>query len=214
MRIIASEQTKDENYQLLIGSVVPRPIAFITTKSQSGVVNGAPFSFFNVVGTEPPLLMFSCLRKPGGMMKDTARNILATKEFVIHVVDEENVEKINYTAIDAPEEVSEIELADLTLLPGDFVQVPRVAESKISMECRLHQHITIGESDGAPNTDLIIGEIICFHIDDQLYQEGSILTPLLKPVGRLAGHDYVSLGRVFDMDRPVYHREIEKRMRS
>lgn len=206
MIILPSEQTKQENYKLLIGSVLPRPIAFITTKSKNGVVNAAPFSFFNVVATEPPLIMFSCIRKPGGIMKDTAKNALETEEFIIHIVDEENVEKVNYTAIDAPEDVSEIELAGLTILPGEFVQVPRVAECKIAMECRLHRHVPLGESDGEPNVDMIIGEILCFHIEDDLLEKGRINTEKLKPVGRLVGLDYTTLGNVFAYERPVYQR--------
>ena len=206
MIILPSEQTKQENYKLLIGSVLPRPIAFITTKSNSGVVNAAPFSFFNVVGTEPPLLMISCIRKPGGIMKDTAKNAIESQEFIIHIVDEENVEKINYTAIDAPEDVSEIELAGLNLLPGELVQVPRVAECKIAMECRLHRHLPLGESDGEPNVDLIIGEVICFHIEDELLEKGRINAGKLKPVGRLAGLDYTTIGSVFEYQRPVYSR--------
>ena len=209
MIILPSEQTKQENYKLLIGSVLPRPIAFITTKSKSGVVNAAPFSFFNVVGTEPPLIMFSCSRKPGGIMKDTAKNAIESQEFVIHIVDEENVEKINYTAIDAPEDVSEIELAGLNLLPGELVQVPRVVECKIAMECRLHRHLPLGESDGEPNADLIIGEVVCFHIEEELYSGGRIDTEKLKPVGRLAGLNYTTLGNVFEYERPVYSRRKE-----
>ncbi|GIM46547.1 hypothetical protein DNHGIG_20960 [Collibacillus ludicampi] len=205
MIIFPSEQTRQDNYKLLIGSVLPRPIAFVTSVGKTGIVNAAPFSFFNVIGTEPPLLMFSCMRKQGGIMKDTARNAVEKKEFIVHIVDEANVEKINYTSIDAPEDISEIELAGLTVIPGHIVDVPRIQECKIAMECRLHQHLTLGGHEDAPNADVIIGEVLCFHIADELLDSGRIDVDRLKPVGRLAGTRYTTIGQVFDYPRPTYH---------
>lgn len=207
MKIDASQQTRQENYKLLIGSIVPRPIAFVTTVSPSGVVNAAPFSFFNVVGTEPPLILFSCLRKAGGEMKDTARNAIMAKEFIVHIVDEDNVDKVNTSSIDAPPDVSEIALAGLTTVPGDLVQVQRVVEAKIAMECRLYQHLELGNSGGHPNADLIIGEVLRFHIQEELYDEGKIILERLKPVSRLAGLFYGKVGEVFERERPVYKKE-------
>ncbi|ULO07785.1 flavin reductase family protein [Paenibacillus sp. 19GGS1-52] len=198
MFIRTDEQTVHDNYKLLIGSIVPRPIAFVTSLNEEGVVNAAPFSFFNIVNDDPAMVMFSCVRKPNGEMKDTARNIMASKEFIVHIVDEDNVAAINHTSINAPSGISEIELAGLTTTPGEAVKVPRVLECKIAMECRLAQHVELG------HCDMIIGEVIGFYIDEELYENGRIDIGKLKPVSRLAGASYAAIGRIFDMDRPQF----------
>lgn len=198
MFIRTDEQTAHDNYKLLIGSIVPRPIAFVTSLDEAGVVNAAPFSFFNIVNDDPAMVMFSCVRKPNGEMKDTARNILTSKEFIVHIVDEDNVATINHTSINAPSGISEIELAGLTTTPGQTVKVPRVQECKIAMECRLAQHVELG------HCDMIIGEVIGFYIDEELYENGRIDIGKLKPVSRLAGASYAAIGRIFDMDRPQF----------
>ncbi len=198
MFIRTDEQTVHDNYKLLIGSIVPRPIAFVTSLDEAGVVNAAPFSFFNIVNDDPAMVMFSCVRKPNGEMKDTARNILTSKEFIVHIVDEDNVAAINHTSINAPSGVSEVELAGLTTVPGQTVKVPRVQECKIAMECRLAQHVELG------HCDMIIGEVIGFYIDEELYENGRIDIGKLKPVSRLAGASYAAIGRIFDMDRPQF----------
>ncbi|MEW9671063.1 flavin reductase family protein [Ammoniphilus sp. 3BR4] len=194
------------NYKLLIGGVLPRPIAFITTVGDQGVVNAAPFSFFNVVSTNPPMISVAVMRKPGGDQKDTARNIIASKEFVINVVDEKNVAKVNETSCDYPPEISEVKEAGLTTSPSHAIGVPRIAEARLHYECRLHQHLELGNG---PNSDLIIGEIVHIHVDDSLYQKGRIDTQKLAPIGRLAGLDYVKLGEIFSMPRPAYQAKKE-----
>jgi len=205
MIIDLTKQSRQEKYKLLIGSILPRPIAFVTSVDQNGIANAAPFSFFNIVSAEPPLLMFSCQRKANGVMKDTARNIALTQEFIVHVVDEENVDQVNLTSIDAPPEVNELELAGLTVVSGEKVKVPRVLETKIAMECKLYQHLEIGREDkGQPTSDVLIGEVICIHIQDDLYQDGKVLTERLRPVSRLAGLYYGTIGSVFERPRPVY----------
>ncbi|MBA4495734.1 flavin reductase family protein [Paenactinomyces guangxiensis] len=204
MRIDPKQQTKQENYKLLIGSVLPRPIAFITSVNGYGLVNAAPFSFFNVAGTAPPLISVAVNRKPGGRMKDTARNIAEQKEFVVHVVDGENVNLVNDTSVEFPSDVSEAEAVGFHLLPSEVVKVPRIAETKIQMECRLHQMMPLGGEDGNPNTDLIIGEVVLFHIDDSLIFDGKIDTFRLDPVSRLAGTTYGKLGETFSLPRLPY----------
>ena len=128
------EMTERENYKFLIGSVIPRPIAFVTTISKDGILNGAPFSYFNIVSSNPPMLSLA-IQRSEGKYKDTARNILQSKEFVIHIVDEQNVEKINKTAASLPPEQSEIELAGLTPVESVKISVPGIKEAKIRMEC-------------------------------------------------------------------------------
>jgi len=198
MFIRTEEQSAHDNYRLLIGSVVPRPIAFVTTVNEAGIVNAAPFSFFNIVSNDPPMIMISCGRQKGGELKDTSRNILHTKEFVVHIVDEDNIAAVNHTSINAPGGVSEIELAGLATVPGAAVSVPRVQECRIAMECRLVQHVDLGSSD------MIIGEVLSFYVDDDLYENGRINVGKLKPVSRLAGAAYSTIGAMFELDRPVY----------
>lgn len=190
-----------ENYKFLIGSIIPRPIAFVTTKSTDGVVNAAPFSFFNIVSSNPPLISVS-IQRPAGRMKDTARNILSTKEFVVHIVDTTNVAMVNETAAALPPEESEIPRAGLTLLESTNISVPAVAEAKIRFECKLEQALVLGGDGGNPGCDFIIGKVVAYHIDDMLYDEGRINAEGLAAVSRLAGNDYAEIGRTFTIARP------------
>ncbi|WP_151733582.1 flavin reductase family protein ['Paenibacillus yunnanensis' Narsing Rao et al. 2020] len=198
MHIRADSQTAHDNYKLLIGSILPRPIAFVTSVNEEGVVNAAPFSFFNIVGDEPPMVMISCIRKTNGEPKHTARNIIRSGEFVVHVADEDNIAAINHTSINAPDGISELELAGLTAVAGEQVNVPRVLECKVAMECRLAKYIELGSSD------LLIGEVLSFHIADELLHGGRIDVNLLKPVSRLAGSSYSLVGKTFELERPQY----------
>src|SRR5690625_730004 len=127
-------KTARENYKILIGSVIPRPIAFVTTLSEDGVLNAAPFSFFNIVSSNPPMLSVS-IQRSTGKMKDTTRNILYRKEFVIHIVDENIVHDMNNTAANLPSDKSEIKLTTLTKIESSHVSVPAIKEAKIRMEC-------------------------------------------------------------------------------
>lgn len=198
MFIRVDEQSGHDNYKLLIGSVVPRPIAFVTTVDGEGTVNAAPFSFFNIVSDEPPMVMISCARRAGGVLKDTPRNILDNGEFTVHIADEDAIAAINHTSIDAPAGVGELELAGLTAVPGAMIRVPHVQECKIAMECKLARHLDLGHST------LLIGEVLCFHIADELLANGRIDPLKLKPVSRLAGASYAGIGRIFELERPKY----------
>jgi flavin reductase (DIM6/NTAB) family NADH-FMN oxidoreductase RutF len=192
--------TERENYKLMIGSIIPRPIAFVTTLSKEGVLNGAPFSYFNIVSSNPPMVSLA-IQRSGGRQKDTARNIMDSKEFVIHIVDEQNVEKINETAANLPPEQSEVELAKLTPVQSVKVAVPGVKEAKIRMECSLEHSLELGGSD-TPGCDLIIGRVVQFHIHDEIYENGRINPAGLSAVSRLAGQDYARIGEIFSIDRP------------
>ncbi len=204
MYIYSDQQSVQDNYKLLLGSVVPRPIAFVTSMNEDGVINAAPFSFYNIVSNDPPIVMFSAGREIGGKMKHTIANIMGNQEFVVHVVDQENLEQANHTAIDAPKGVSEVELASLTTIPGKSVSVSRIAESKIAMECELHQHIELQDKNGNVNFDMVLGEVKCFYIEDEIYYDGKINIEKLKPIGRLAGPGYCYLGESFRIARPKY----------
>ncbi|OZQ63138.1 hypothetical protein CA600_20180 [Paenibacillus sp. VTT E-133280] len=188
-----------ENYKLLIGTVIPRPIAFVTTQSEEGILNGAPFSYFNIVSSNPPMVSLS-IQRPAGRLKDTARNIYNNHQFVVHIVDDENVRKINQTAASLPSAESEIELANLTPVQSENVAVSGVLEAKVRMECKLVQAIPLGGEE--PGSDLFIGEIVQFHIDESIYQEGRINPRALNAVSRLAGANYATIGEIFEIERP------------
>ncbi|MFD1852220.1 flavin reductase family protein [Oceanobacillus bengalensis] len=195
-----NNNTERENYKLLIGSVVPRPIAFVTSVAEDGTVNGAPFSYFNIVSSNPPLLSVSTQRK-NGMMKDTARNIMGNKQFVVHIVDEQNARKINITAASLPPQISEIEKANLTLVESERISVPGVKEAKVRFECTLEHSVQLGEMDSI-GTDLLIGKVVHFHIDEEIYENGRINHDTLAAVSRLAGSNYAKIGEVFSIERP------------
>ncbi|MGG0176885.1 flavin reductase family protein [Gottfriedia acidiceleris] len=188
-----------DNYKFLIGGIIPRPIAFVTTESNEKVLNGAPFSYFNIVTSNPPMISVSVQRQ-NGKQKDTAKNAIEKKEFVVHIVDESNVEAINKTAAALPSTESEVELAGLTPVESVKVSVPGVKESKIRMECVLEQSIPLGKDNEA--CDLLIGKVVYFHIEDEIYENGRIDANGLKAVSRLAGNDYAKVGEMFTIDRP------------
>jgi len=193
------QNSERDNYKLLIGTIIPRPIAFVTTESEEGIVNGAPFSYFNIVSSNPPMVSLA-IQRPSDGLKDTARNIYSGREFVVHIVDDENVAKINETAASLPATESEIELANLTLVQSEIVSVPGVKESKVRMECRLVQAIPLGGE--GPGSDLFIGEIVRFHIDKEIYEDGRIDPRGLNAVSRLAGTNYAKIGDIFSIERP------------
>ncbi len=198
------EITGRDNYKLMSGSVVPRPIAFVTTRSdENDVINAAPFSFFNVVSSDPPLLSISIARKDG-MMKDTARNVLAHKELVVHICDEAIIAEVNETAAILEPHESELERTKLTTVPSTKVTVPGIKEALIRMECELYQYIPIANDDGKPVSDLLLVRIVQYHFSEQVYNpdKGYILMDHLKPVSRLAGNDYAKLGERFTIIRP------------
>ncbi|MCH9039475.1 MAG: flavin reductase family protein [Chloroflexi bacterium] len=195
-----------ENFnRVLTGVVVPRPIAFVSSISPEGIVNLAPFSFFNAVSYSPPTIVFSAARHAGWKEKDTLANIEATGEFVVNIVSEDIAEAMNSTAAEFPAEVDEFEIAGLTALPSDTVKSPRVAESPVNMECRLNQIVTIGE--GKSSHGLVIAEVVLLHIRDDVINGHRIDQQRLKPVGRLAGNMYCTTLDTYEMIRPTYKRD-------
>jgi len=191
---------RQEKYKLLIGGIIPRPIAWVTSVSKDGVVNAAPFSYFNVACIEPMMISIAVARRPGAVMKDTARNIQATGDFVVNMVDLHNVEAVNQSSADYPPDVSEVAELGLTALPAMQVQAPRLGESRIHFECRLHQIVTLGTPAAS---DLIIGEVVHVQIADELFHDGKIDTRKFGAISRLAGHSYGTIGEIFDRPRPV-----------
>ncbi|MDR0270213.1 flavin reductase family protein [Paenibacillus sp.] len=194
-------QSERDNYKLLTGSIIPRPIAWVTTLTDNGKVNAAPFSYFNIVTADPPMISVSVQRKQA-QLKDTARNAIREGEFVVHIGDESSIEKLNQTAANLPPDQSEVEHASLTAIPSDIVRVPGIAEAKIRMECVLERSIPLGGTEAAPSTDLLIGRVVRFHVDESVLDHGRILSDVLKPVSRLAGSIYSRLGETFSLERP------------
>ncbi|KAA3610213.1 MAG: flavin reductase family protein [Calditrichaeota bacterium] len=201
MLIDPKKQTFKENYKLMIGSILPRPIAFVSTVSHDGIHNLAPFSFFTGITSEPPTVCFSPTRRgTDGEAKDTLKNIESTGEFVINIVNESIVEQMNETATEFPPDVDEFQKSGLTAIGAKIVKAPLVNESPISFECKKLQVIEIGEAK-AGGGFLVIGEIVMFHIKDALLENGRIKTDLLNPIGRLAGAEYTKLGERFTLQR-------------
>lgn len=200
-KIKAQELSDIQNYKLLSGSVIPRPIAFVTTQNSNEEINAAPFSFFNVVNNAPPMIAIATQRAES-KRKDTAINIEDTKEFVVHVTDEINVEDVNKTAAPLKYDENELKRTTLTMIDSDLVNVPAIKEAKIRFECKLNQIVKLG--DDKDGSDLIIGEVVMYHIDDEVYFDDSkINANLLNPVARLAGNDYSKLGETFTIERPT-----------
>jgi flavin reductase (DIM6/NTAB) family NADH-FMN oxidoreductase RutF len=192
--------TERENYKLLIGSIIPRPIAFVISASAEGVLNSAPFSYFNIVSSKPPMISLA-IQRVNGVPKHTAANIKQNKEFVIHIVDEGIVEQVNTTAANIPPNVSELDLTKFTLAKSTQISVSGINEAKIRMECVLEQGLELGEGDHI-QTDLIIGKVVQFHIQDDIFKEGKIDPDQLGAVSRLAGNNYAKIGHIFTIERP------------
>jgi flavin reductase (DIM6/NTAB) family NADH-FMN oxidoreductase RutF len=199
MQLDPREMAPTAVYKILIGCVVPRPIAWVSTVDADGVNNLAPFSFFMGVCGDPPTIAFSSGSREG-QKKDTAANAARAGEFVVNVVDDPLAEAMNLTSGEYPPGVDEFALAGLTAVPGVRVRAPRVAEAPISLECRLSQIINVGRG---PH-QLVLGEIVYFHIRDELYnaETGRIDMHRLHPVARLAGEMYGHVRDVYAMKRP------------
>jgi len=187
------------SYKLLIGCVVPRPIAWVSTIAADDVPNLAPFSFFMGVCNDPPTIAFSSGRRETGK-KDTVNNLEHTGDFVVNVVDDRHAEAMNATSGEYPPEVDEFALAGLTMAPGVRVRAPRLLTAPISMECKVVQIVPVGHG---PHS-VVFGEIVYFHLRDDVYnaKTGRIDMHKLQPVGRLAGNQYAHVHDIFDMKRP------------
>ncbi|MFZ1941019.1 MAG: flavin reductase family protein [Terracidiphilus sp.] len=202
MRVIDPAQLEyNDIYKLMVGIIVPRPIAFVSTIDAAGVLNLAPFSYFTACGSNPPVVCFSTAVRAGARShKDTLRNVEATGEFVVNVVSEEFAAQMNATAAEVPPEVDEFVLSGLTPLASDLVKPPRVAESKVQMECRLYQIVTVSEKPGGGI--LVLGEVLRFHVLESLLDGYKIDPDKLNAIGRMGGPTYVRTHDRFEMQRP------------
>lgn len=191
----------DDRYKILSATVVPRPIAWVTTLSLDGVRNAAPFSFFNVLSKAPPLLAVGIQADSDGTMKDTARNILDTREFVVNLVPRSAREAMNATSAGVAPDVDELQLVGLAVLPSLKVAPSRIAASPVAYECRLHTPLEV-----SPNQLIAIGEIVHAHVDDAYVLDAGrhhIATEKLDLIGRMQGRDwYVGTDDAFQIARP------------
>ncbi len=187
-------------YKLMTSLIVPRPIAWVTTRSKAGVVNAAPFSFFNAVGATPPTIVLGLALREG-KLKDTTQNLMDSGELVVHVVTEPLAEAMNLSSADAPPEVSEAELAGLELLPCTKVSVPRIAASPAAFECRTTHILDIGAGQR-----LIVAQIVAAHIHDDAFEDRErlhIAVEKLKIIGRMQGAaGYTRTDGYFEIARP------------
>lgn len=201
----AEQLNKKQQYKFVSGSVIPRPIAWVTTLSKDGsVVNAAPFSFFSAASNELPLLTVAILRKDG-VIKDTARNILDRKEAVVHIVDQTVVEDMNQTSAPLSPDESELDQTNLTLIDSLSVQVPSIVEAKIRFEGVLHQYVPIKDEHDNIVTDFFFIRVTDFFFDETVFDQEKeyILTDKLNPVARLAGNQYATLNEEFTIVRPT-----------
>jgi flavin reductase (DIM6/NTAB) family NADH-FMN oxidoreductase RutF len=188
-------------YKLLIGTVVPRPIAWVSSVSVDGLCNLAPFSYFNIACIEPPMLLFCPQHRPDGSRKDTLHNVEQTGEFVLHIVSEKLAEPMNQTSADYPRGMDEFEQTGLQTAPSIHVVPPRVAAAKVAFECRVEQIAPVGGPTGAA---IVIGRVLLVHLHDEVWDDGYVVLDALEPIARLAGNGYVRVTDTFDLPRPVY----------
>jgi flavin reductase (DIM6/NTAB) family NADH-FMN oxidoreductase RutF len=191
MRIDPSDHGAEQIYRLMTGIVVPRPIAWVTSLSATGVLNLAPFSAFTFVSQKPPMLAISVGRK-GPIFKDTAHNILATEEYVIHIADTPLMQAVHDSSIEHPPEVSEVEKLGLETTPSEKIGVPRLSAPPVAMECKFRQCLEFGEA----RSRLIVGEVVMVHVRDGLVNNGKVEAQALDPIARIGGPRYARLGDI------------------
>ena len=194
MKLSASDLDAKQAYKLMTAVVVPRPIAWVSTLSATGVSNLAPFSYFTSVSNKPPMVGINIGQEYEGR-KDTARNILETEAFVVNIGHFAQVEALHASADHHPPEVSEIELLGLKTIPSEHINVPRLADAPVQMECRFERMIPFGTA----GSEFYVGEVIAFHVRDDLIHDNKIDSVALDPIGRLAGPFYAKLGEIVRM---------------
>lgn len=199
MEIRLEELDRSRRYKLLIGLVYPRPIALVSTINANGVLNAAPFSFFNVVADDPPLVLLSFNRRSDGSLKDTVKNIRRAGEFVVNLVDEAIANGMVLAGQELPETHSEFTAADFHPLPSMRVKPPRIREAPASLECRLFHRLEIG-----PAREIVLGEIVYAHVRDDVVDPATWrIRENYRPIGRLYGDRYCTTRQRFDLPGPL-----------
>lgn len=204
MQIDPRELNPIEAYKLMISIIVPRPIAFVSTRAQDGSTNLAPFSFFNGVSSHPPIIAIAIGLKRGGIPKDTLRNIRDTGEFVVNMVTESIAAAMHQASADYPQGISEFEQVGLTPVASTVVSAPRVKESLVSLECRVTQLVPVSQAA----TELVLGEVVRYHVSDEIITDLTVDIENYPVVGRLGGRAYCTIGSTFTMPRAEVPPEI------
>ena len=200
MKIDPKGMSKRDLHELLLSAVLPRPIAFVSTVGEDGVFNLAPYSCFAPIGMQPPLVCMQIGWKRDGQKKDTLRNIEFSRDFVVNVVTETLAKPMNQSSYEYPSHVDEFKEVGLTALKSDLVKSPRLAESPVNMECKMLQITAFG---GVPmGSNVIIGEVVLFHVKDELWAGDQIDASKLKAIGRLGGQLYCRTTDSFELERP------------
>lgn len=198
VEVAPADLSVEAAYRLFTGIIVPRPIAWVTTLAPNGGINLAPFSHFVFLSPQPPMIGIS-VGKKGEIYKDTGRNILANEEFVVNIADIDHVEAVHHSAVEYPPDVSEVDELGIATEASRYVSPPRVSSAPISLECRLTHCIAFG----VRQTRLMVGEVVNIVIRNGLLQDGKIQTDELKPLARVAGPNYATLGELIAM-RPIF----------
>ncbi len=200
MKTFKTDGAFAENYKFLIGSILPRPIAVISTRNIDGSNNLAPFSFFTAISAQPMIIAFCPLiRTSTGEFKDTVKNILREKEFVLNFCTENNYQKVNVASTELPYGEDEFSFAGLTPVKSEIVKAARLKESPVQFECVFRDMLCYGTKPGSGS--LITGEVKLVHVDEAIMKDGKIQTDLLKAIGRGAGNDWFKTDSVFQMER-------------
>jgi flavin reductase (DIM6/NTAB) family NADH-FMN oxidoreductase RutF len=202
MRFDMAALAPHDRYKLMSSSITPRPIAWVTSQSKDGVRNAAPYSFFNMMAADPPLIVLGLMARPEGSFKDSAANILETGEFVVNLVSEDDVAAMNFTCIDAPPEFDELEAAGIATLPSVSVVPPRIASAPASLECRLFQAIR-----ASATSTVVLGQVVTMHIDDRFIdpERLHVDTLAMKLVARMHGAGWYTRSiDLFQLERPVW----------
>lgn len=191
-----AELSPRERYKLLIGTVIPRPVAFVTTLSRDGEANAGPFSFFNVLTHDPPIVAIGVENYADGRFKDTSRNIRDTEEFTVHICDDALVEKMEICAIKFGPEVDELREAGLTTVPGTMVGSPRILEAPAALECRRYMTLELGRA-----REIILGEVVGLFVREDAVDRSNLHIDQLKmdAIGRLGGHSYARTRDQFEI---------------
>lgn len=202
MRFDMAALSGAQRYKLMAGCIVPRPIAWVSSLSAQGVGNVAPYSFFNMMGASPPLVVLGTMRQEDGQLKDTAANILETREFVVHLVGEAQLDAMNTTCINAPPEVDEAALAGLAMVPSGAVAPLSIADAPVRFECRLFDFL-----DAPPETVILIGEVLAMEIADTFIEADRLRVDpyAMGLLGRVTGPgSYTRINADLTAERPVW----------
>ncbi len=200
MQISPAESSTRDIYRHMVSLITPRPIAWVTTVSESGITNLAPFSFFNGVGANPPTLMFCPVNRRDGSFKHSLVNAMATGEFVVHVVSFDLAETMNDTSADFDEETSEIEALGIETVDSIYVAPPRIKAAPAAFECKVDRVIHLNEGPAAAN--IVIGQVVMMHIRDDILGDDGLADPAkLDAVGRLGRSDYARTTDRFSLER-------------